>query len=81
MAVTLADASGGFGERGETGLDEIGAQEQVARRVAAQKQFRRNDKFRASGAGFLVTGEEFPAVGRKITDGRIKLEQADFQCD
>jgi hypothetical protein len=30
-----ADAFGGFGGRGEIGLDEIGAQEQIARRVAA----------------------------------------------
>jgi len=29
------NAFGGFGERGEIGLNEIGAQEQIARRVAA----------------------------------------------
>ena len=53
-----ADAFGRFGERGKIGVNKIGAQEQIARRVAAQKQFRRDDKFRAERAGFFVTGEQ-----------------------
>jgi len=70
---------GGFGERGETGLDKIGAQEQIARRVAAEKQFRRDDQFRAERAGFFTSRQKVLAVGGEITDGRVELEQADFQ--
>ena len=74
-----SDAFRGFGERGQIGADKIGAQEQIARRVTAQEQFRRQDKFRALRAGFLIAGNQFLPVCRKIADGRIKLEQADFQ--
>ena len=72
-----ADVSGGFGERGEIGVNEIGAQQQIARRVAAEKQFGREDEFRAERDGLFVTGQQFPAVRREIADGRIELEQAD----
>ena len=74
-----ADFAGGFRQRGEIGLDEIVAQQQIARRVAAEKQFRREDKFRAARDGLRVGGQQFLAVGREVADGRIELEQADFQ--
>jgi len=51
-----ADALGGFGERRKIGFNKIGAQEQVAWRVATEKQFRRDDEFRAKRAGFFITG-------------------------
>ena len=72
-----ADARGGFGERGEIGVNEIGALEQVARRVAAEEQLGREDEFRAAGAGLVVAGQELQPVGGEIADGRIELEQAD----
>ena len=73
-----ADAPGGFGERGEIGLDKIPAQQQIARRVAAQEQFRREDEFRAERDGPFAGGQKFLPVGREIADGRVELEQADF---
>ena len=63
-------------ERGEIGGDEIGALEQVARRVAAQEQFRRENEFRAARDGLFVGGQKFSPVGREIADGRVELEQA-----
>jgi len=74
-----ADAFGGFRQNSELGFHKIGAQQQIPRRVATQEQFRGEDKFRAARTGGFVTGDEFLAVCGKITDGRIELEQADFQ--
>jgi hypothetical protein len=68
-----------FFECGKIGVNEISALEQVARRIAAEKQFRRENEFCAERAGFFVTGQKLPAVVREIADGRIELEQADFQ--
>ena len=69
-----------FHERGEVGFDEIGAHEQVTRRIAAKKHFRRENELRAERAGFFIAGCKLLPVGRKITDGRIELENANFQC-
>ena len=74
-----ADAFGGFRECRKIGLNKIGAQEQIARRVATEKQFRCDDEFRAERAGFFITGDEFLPVRGKVADGRVELEQADFQ--
>ncbi len=57
--------------------DKIFAQKQIARRVAAQKQFRREDKFCAERDGLFITGQKFLPVGREIADGRVELEDAD----
>ena len=73
-----ADAFGGFGERGKIGVNEIGAQQQIARRIAAQKQLRRDDEFRAERAGLFITGGKLLPVGCKVADGRIELENANF---
>jgi len=64
-------------QRGEVRRDKILAQQQIARRVAAQKKFRREDKFRAARNGPHVGGQKLFAVGRERADGRIKLEQAE----
>ena len=64
-------------ERGEIGLHKILAQEQIARRVAAQKKFRSENKFRAERDGLFAAGQKFFPVGREIADGRVELEQAD----
>jgi hypothetical protein len=76
--IHIADAQGDgaglprdFGQGGEVGGDKIGAQEQVARGIAAQEQFRGEDKFRALRAGFRIGGGQLAAIGGKITDGRI----------
>jgi len=68
-----------FRERGKIGLDKIFAQQQIARRIAAEQQFRCENEFRAEGAGFFITGHKLFRIGREITDGRVELEQADFQ--
>ena len=87
VPVHIPDAQGNrarlfrrFHERGEVGFDEIGAHEQVTRRIAAKKHFRRENELRAERAGFFIAGCKLLPVGRKITDGRIELENANFQC-
>jgi hypothetical protein len=62
------DAFGGFGERGQIRVNKIGAQEQIARRVTAQKQFRRDDELRAERAGFFITGHELLPICCKVAD-------------
>ena len=74
-----ADTFCGFFKRGKIGVNEIVAQKQISRRVAAQKQFRREDKFRAERDGLFVTGQKIFPVRREVADSRIELEQADFQ--
>jgi len=65
-----ADASGGFRERGEVGLDEIGALEQVARRSRTQNNSGARTIPRRARLPFRGRPEFFP-VGRKIADGRL----------
>ena len=65
--------------RGEIAVNKIIAQQQIARRIAAQKKFRREDEFRAERDGFFITRQKFLPVRCEIADGRIELEQADFQ--
>ena len=74
-----ADLSGRFGQRGQIGRHKIVTQEQVARRIAAKKEFRCQDEFRPAGDGLRVGGQKLFAIARKVTDRRIKLEQTDLQ--
>ena len=61
----FANAFGRFRQGGEIGVNEIRAQQQIARRVAAQKQFRREDEFRAARAGLFITGQSFCRLAAK----------------
>jgi len=46
------------------------AQEQIARRVATEKQFRgSDDEFRAKRAAFSSTGQSFRRLRSKVADG------------
>ena len=74
-----ADAFRHFCEFGEIGFHKVIAQKQIAWRIAAQKQFRRENKLRTKRDGFFITRDKLPAVGREVADGRIELEDADFQ--
>jgi len=52
---------------------EVALEQQVARRIAADDQFRENHEFRALGHERGIGVENLAAVAGKIADGRIEL--------
>src|SRR5439155_12972229 len=72
------DTPGRFRQRRQVGFDEIGAQQQIAWWIAAEKQLRRDDEFRAQPAGLVVGGEQLLPIGVEITNRRVELQDANL---
>jgi hypothetical protein len=63
----------GFGGVGH----EVALEQQVARRIAADDQFRENHEFRTLGHERGVGVENLAAIAGKIADGRVELGETD----
>ena len=62
-----------------TGADEGGAQKQVFRCVAANRQFRRKEKAGTIGMGAPCRHNDFLRIAGQVADDKIELGNADFE--
>ena len=73
------DTAGQIVERPLAGAVEIRAQQQILRRVAAQRQFRRQQRLGAALPGLAGALDDALDIARQVTDGGIELGNGDAQ--
>src|SRR5690606_40272610 len=60
---------------------EASLEQQVARWVTADDEFREYHEFRAGGDEVVVGGEDLLPVARQVTDGGIELGEAEAHAE
>ena len=58
--------------------DKLRFENQILRRVAGDREFRREHQFRAACNGDVVRVEDFVKISAQIADGRVDLGEADL---